>query len=206
MNIVVIPDGNRRWAKERGKDFDYGYQQLPIKIAEIIETLQEKQINQLYMFCNSIKNLARPPAEVNSYLKHFAAINDYVPESMLKVIVKGNKDLFPGNYKEVYDQLEQKTKNNTQFTLVYYVNYSTVDDLERAVNAHGKNFMKHLDEPDNIDLILRTGNYYRLSTFSPVKSPNAELMFVPEYFPDISKERIHEAIERVNNREINNGL
>ncbi|MFQ5901534.1 MAG: undecaprenyl diphosphate synthase family protein [Thermodesulfobacteriota bacterium] len=96
MDLLIIPDGNRRWAKERNKGYDFGYSQLPIIIAMVIDTLREAGISRLFFWCNSTDNLSRPTEQVNSFLSHYADILKYVTEpEKLSIHIKGNRKLFP---------------------------------------------------------------------------------------------------------------
>lgn len=96
MDRLVIPDGNRRWASERECGYDFGYRQLPRKIATIIDTLKAEGICKLYFWCNSPRNLLRPKEQVRSFFTHYADIFKHVsdPEG-LRVHIKGNRTLFP---------------------------------------------------------------------------------------------------------------
>jgi undecaprenyl diphosphate synthase len=215
MDLFVIPDGHRRWARYKGKSFDEGYRQLPIAISRVIKTLRSEGIDNLYFWCNSINNLSKRPREqVVSFLTHYLEILEYSenPEE-LRVLVKGNLGAFDENnlswFHKKFKELEEETRGNEGFTLHYFVNYTTRDDILRAIRRYNQNSSKSvfdvMDEPPNIDVVLRTGGYRRLSGFYPIKSDNAEMFFTPEYFPDIQPERIREAIEVCNSREIHNG-
>lgn len=63
-----------------------------------------------------------------------------------------------------------------------------------------------MDEPDNIDVILRTGGNRRLSGFAPLKNPSAEIMVVPDYFPDLSSETIIKTLKIFRKVERRDGL
>lgn len=215
MDLLVIPDGNRRWARAEGRGFDYGYVQLPIVINEIIETLWKEGIKNLYFWCNSINNLSRRPREqVISFLTHYLEVLEYSgsPEE-LRVVVRGNLGAFDEYdlpwFHRKFKELEEKTRKNEGFTLHYFVNYTTRDDILRAIRKQKHNTSKSIfdmmDEPYNIDVVLRTGGYRRLSGFYPIRSDNADMFFAPEYFPDLQHERIRETIKVCQSREIHNG-
>lgn len=215
MDLLVIPDGNRRWAKERGQNYDFGYETLPVTISMIIDTLIEEGTKRLYFWCNSPNNLGRPIEQVYSFLTHYLKILDHATNpDQLRVHVRGNRDIFPGDFSSRFSELEELTRGHEGFDLYYFMNYSTVDDLQRAMKKASESgsgnsmdtILAHMDEPDNIDVILRTGGHRRLSGFIPLKSPNATILFIPEYFPDLTPDRIKEAIVVYNTRIINNGM
>lgn len=217
MDILIIPDGNRRWAKAKGRDFDYGYLQMPVVINRIISFLASKGVNRLYFWCNSINNLAgRPREQVLSFLNHYLDILKHSenPEK-IRVHIKGNLDEFAEHgfpeYKSRFIELQKATAANSGFNLYYFLNYTTQDDIERAVRkSFSRNLDKskiwfHMDEPPNIDVIIRTGGHHRFSGFSPVRSPNAEIFVVDEFFPDISESTLQAAMDKVKGRVVNNG-
>lgn len=169
MDLLVIPDGNRRWASEEGETFDYGYLQLPITINRIIETLRREGIHNLYFWCNSINNLSgRPREQVVSFFTHYLEVLKYSenPEE-LRIIVRGNLGSFDehnlSEFRRKFEELERKTMYNEGFDLVLFVNYTTRDDILRAIEklrqntSNSKPVFDMMDEPPNIDIILRTG-------------------------------------------------
>jgi len=220
MDLLIIPDGNRRWASKRldkpisefvEKDYDFAYEQLPIVISKVIKILKNRGENKLHFWCNSVNNfLKRKPEVIKSFFNNYLKIIEYLDNPKeVRIYLKGNLELLKENgFSEFYNkfkELEERTKTNKGFDLYYYVNYSTQDDIKRASNT-SKEILNSMDEPENIDIVLRTGNYNRLSGFSLVKSPDAEIFVVPEFFPELNEERILEAIERVKKREINSGF
>lgn len=225
MDLLVIPDGNRRWASAKlGKtvedfskqDFDFAYGQLPIGINRVIDTIVEEGGDKLYFWCNSVTNLTKRTDEVvRSYLSNYLDVlkHSSTPER-IRIHLRGNLRMFEEQgYCEFYDkfqELQMQTQGNRGFDLFYFLNYSTQDDLKRAVKTSQEGFSSAditalMDEPENIDIVLRTGGHNRLSGFSLVRSPSAEIYVVPEFFPDISQDRIKQVITRYNNLEINNG-
>lgn len=207
--------------ESQGEGFEYGYATLPKTISMAIEALRDEGETKLYVWCNSLSNLNRPPEQVTSYMKHYLRILDFAenPEET-RIEVRGNWSLFPDNFYKLYQELQDKTKDHDGFDLIYFMNYSTVDDLARTIAKHKENtqvsfedgtgtmeqILAQMDEPDNIDIILRTGGYHRTSGFLPIKSPNAELMFVDEYTPELSRAHILQAKKAYDSRVINYGL
>jgi undecaprenyl diphosphate synthase len=188
---------------------------MPESIGRVIEFLLSKEIKKLYLWCNSLENLKnRPIEEIFSFLNNYLLITNFTGRK-IKVILKGDIDIFKsiheGRMRGFYDKfknLEEQTKDNTEFNLFYFINYSTISDLEKAIEKSKGciSFLHHMDEPEDIDIVLRTGGHKRLSGFTPIKSYNAEYLFLNEWFPDISQNHISIAHKMFLNRKINNGV
>jgi undecaprenyl diphosphate synthase len=213
LDLLVIPDGNRRWARHQGKSFDYGFRQLPVKIAMLTDILRKNGIFRLYFWCCSPDNLLRPPEQVDSFLGHYADLLDYINEpDLVRIHIKGNIGKLPDDYADRFLEMKGRTVQNESavFDLYLFLAYSTVDDVSRAMKKTGypgmSSVLQEMDEPDNIDIILRTGGNHRLSGFYPLKSPSAEIVVVPEFFPELKPGRITELFKIHNKREVRNGV
>jgi len=209
LNILIIPDGNRRWAKQRGRTFGYGYEQMPIVINKTINGLIKLGIKKLYFWGNSIKNLERPREQIISFWEEYLKIYEQSNlKKKLRIHILGNTELFFGDFKEKFQKLEDKTKHNIGFDLYLFLNYSTTDDLSRAYSKTREfnKVLKKMDEPSNLHLIIRTGGDKRLSGFMPLKNPNVHIYFIKEFFPDLSVKRIESIIWSFLNIDLKYGL
>lgn len=111
--------------------------------------------------------------------------------------VIGSRDRLPKKLAKLCDDLEEKSAENTGGTVVFALNYGGQDEIVTAVNdaiAAGKpvdkeTFETFLDTGEllPIDLMVRTSNEYRISNFLLWKLAYAELLFVPEHWPDLVK-------------------
>ena len=102
------------------------------------------------------------------------------------------------------ERAEERTKNNDRLNLVMCVNYGGRAEIADAVQeiaaqaAAGrldptriteKTIAKYLDEPDmpDVDLFLRSSGEQRTSNFLLWQSAYAEMVFVPELWPDVDR-------------------
>lgn len=203
MNILLIPD--------RALDAT-NPSNLLNTLTKLILGLKSRGIGSLYLWCNSVKDLEKDETPVR--LSAYAKIADYNEDS-LRVTVKGNADLFEENQlkelKREFINLGNKTINNRDFDLYYFINYTTEDDYHRAIGkvitnhktggftaaAFDKLVKENMDEPDEIDLIIKTGatkGNRNLGGFNPVKSPDAEIIFIEDFFLDLGPDKILEYI------------
>lgn len=196
-NILIINDGNRRWAKEKGLSIKDGYHEMANKIALICDELQTLGFKKVYFACCTIANLAREQNTVDAYFEEYLRV-PMITKNKIRVSLHGNLELIPDKFKNDYFNLEKDTQENNDFTVHYLINWSIEDELVRVFNKiNGKYdkidwsiLVKNSDISEPIDLIIRTGKRNRLSSCIPFNSPFAEITFLDLLFPDISREDI----------------
>lgn len=201
IKILVLNDGNRRWAKKNNLTIRQGYFEMAKKLVFISDELIKKNIKSYYFVACTVENMQRPKDEVIDFLDSYLEIPK-ISKNKLKIVLHGNLDLLPEDYKKKYLELEENTKNNKDFTLHCLVAWSLYDEILRIFNklSSKENIDKETlfrtgDIPDKIDLIIRTGNRRRLSSMIPLNSPYAEIYFMDILFPDINSKDLDEALE-----------
>ena len=123
-------------------------------------------------------------------------LEDLVTKNLRYRIV-GSREGLPKKLAEICDKLEEVSAENTGGTVVFALNYGGQDEIVRAVNdaiANGEpvdkeTFETFLDTGDllPIDLVVRTSNEHRISNFLLWKLAYAELLFIPEHWPELVK-------------------
>ena len=118
-------------------------------------------------------------------------------EKNLRYRVVGSRDRLPEKLAKLCDELEEKSAEHTGGTVVFALNYGGKDEIVDAVNAAvaagepvtKETFETFMDTGDllPIDMMVRTSNEYRISNFMLWKLAYAELLFVPEHWPDFVK-------------------
>ena len=94
-------------------------------------------------------------------------------DNKIKIKFIGDLQKLPKKLKEQAFLLEDETKNNKKLNLFIALNYGGKQDINQAVKKfldHGgknKNFEDFLYSKDlpEVDLLIRTGGYKRLSNF-----------------------------------------
>ena len=71
-HIALIPDGNRTWAKEKGKERVFGHIEGVKSVRVCVETAARKGIKYLSLFAFSEENWARPESEVSTLMNLMA--------------------------------------------------------------------------------------------------------------------------------------
>lgn len=210
LHIAIIPDGNRRWAISKGLKKVEGYSKIDYDHLEKL-LLEAKKFGTKYvsLWLFSTENWKRPKIEVNFLFNHFLENLDKLLEGSIKNKTRikhfGRKDRLPKKLVEALENLETKTSNFDDFTVILCIDYGGRDEIIRAINNAIKSEVKHIDEnniskfldskdfPDP-DLIIRTSGEKRLSGFMPYQSAYSELYFTNIHFPDFGPVQLRESI------------
>lgn len=210
-HIVLIPDGNRRWARENGFPIQEGHRRGFEVALETARACENWGIKYFTIWAFSTENWHRAKFEV-AYLmrlyKDFLLrhLKEFI-EKGVKVIHLGRQDRLPGFLKKTLYDVIKKTENNKRFILNIALDYGGRDEIIRAVRRiikAGKDpskiseaeFKKYLDtngEPEP-DLIIRTSGEQRLSGLMPFQAAYAEYYFEKCHLPDFNEEKLKKAI------------
>ena len=167
-HILVIPDGNRRWAKKNGKTLEETYKYaLSTVTTRIIEYLIiKKKIKILTIFIISRDNLMkRKKNEVGPILNN--EINVFSEwennKKFIKAAVKfrfiGDRSVWPKDYSRAVESLEKSTKRNSGPTCNLLAAYDGKFEIQEAIKKIDgkkiKNIADYLELKVPIDLIIR---------------------------------------------------
>lgn len=207
-HIVVIPDGNRRWAKKRHLPSIEGHRR-GLELAKVLATAcRDWGIRTVSIWAFSTENWGRAKDEVEYLMKAFNKyLNDNVKQFIddgARIKVLGRKDRIPQYLLETIENVEKLTDKGKEYQLNICLDYGGRDEIIRAVNTLIKKGKKVTEEafsgsldtagmPDP-DLIIRTSGEMRTSGMMPWQAAYAEYYFSPVYFPDFTVERLREAI------------
>ncbi|HEV2413064.1 MAG TPA: undecaprenyl diphosphate synthase family protein [Candidatus Saccharimonadales bacterium] len=211
MNILIIPDGNRRWAQENEVGFDEAYKRCARKVGESFTWLKRQGIEEVWVLVCTTNNLKRPSEQVDSYLSHFLHVQDYT-DIPLTFEVTGSQ-LLSEKHRVGYEQLPT-AKREGALLVHYLVGWSLDNEVVRLVN-HFKDIESEVTRDDiieqsdikkPIDLIIRTGKVSRISEVVPWHSPYAEVRFLDLLWPDVTDRDLEESIEFYDSQERRAGL
>ncbi len=212
-HVGIIMDGNRRWAKEKGKKTIEGHLAGANRIIDLASYVFSKGVKYLSIYAFSTENFNRSNEEV-SYLmglivKFFTERAEELDEKNMKIIFSGRKEPLSNRIYKVIQNVQKMTKDNTGGILNICLNYggrAEIVDAAKKIVAEGKelneeNFSKSLyqDLPD-LDFVIRTSGEMRLSNFMLWQSSYAEFYFPSTYFPDFDNAEFDKALEEYNNR------
>ena len=201
QHIAFICDGNRRWAEMRGLPPLMGHKAGIANFENLVDWFIERGVSTITFFLFSTENWNRTKEEIDFLMDLFYSEMKknlkHALEKNLRYRVIGTRDRLPKKLADMCDKLESESAENTGGTVVFALNYGGQDEIVNAVNdaiAEGKpvtreTFETFLDTGEllPIDLMVRTSNEFRISNFLLWKLAYAELLFIPEHWPDLVK-------------------
>lgn len=214
-HVAFIVDGNRRWAKRRMLPTLEGHRRGVDNLEKVFDKAKELGVKACTAWVFSTENWSRTEEEVSYLMDLFREYIDKYTEKFLKektrFIHLGRKDRLSKDIVERLNNLEEKTKDFTDFTVALAMDYGGHDELMRAIkklNEEGKeiteeNIEAALDTKDlpNLDFIIRTGGERRLSGFMSWQNHYAEFYFPQEPFPAFTPDKFVEALEDYTKRD-----
>ncbi|MEK7597368.1 MAG: polyprenyl diphosphate synthase [Patescibacteria group bacterium] len=212
-HVAIIPDGNRRWAKEKGKPTTEGHRYAAqTTLPNLINELIKLEIKYFTFWALSTENLIGRTKEELSHLFNLIRISlkskyKEFKEKKIRLKIIGNLIKLPEDLQKEAYKITKETMNNKKITIVLGLNYGGRDEIIRAIKKGKKvtkeNFSDYLDTagiPDP-DLIIRTGGEKRLSGFMLWQSEYSELYFSDLYFPDFTPKELEKAINSYSERQ-----
>ena len=226
-HVAIILDGNGRWAKAKGMPRNYGHVQGAKTVEVICEEAYKMGIQYLTVYAFSTENWNRPGEEVDALMKllrnYMKTCLKTAEKNNMCVRIIGEKTGLEPDLQESIARLEEATKNNTGLHFSVAINYGGRDELKRAFQKayadleKGKLKAEELTEeiigeyldtkglPDP-DLLIRTCNEQRISSFLLWQLAYTEFYFTPVAWPDFSKEELEKAVRAYNQRDRKYGL
>ncbi len=216
-HISLIPDGNRRWARENGMKAIAGHYKSGnySNIEKIFDEARRLGVKYMSIWGFSTENWKRDKKEVDAVfsviLNSLKRFGKDAHKNKIRFRHIGRKDRLPRKLVSELRKLEKETEKYDEFNVQLCLDYGGRDELVRTVNKILKSgvkkiseddFDKHLDSygiPDP-DLIVRTSGENRLSGFMPFQTSYSELYFIEKYFPDFGPADLRAAVEEYGNR------
>jgi undecaprenyl diphosphate synthase len=199
-----------------------GHRRAVETVRQTVRTAGDLGIKYLTLFAFSSENWRRPEAEVTDLLGLLKAfIRSDLAElhrQNVRIRVIGDRVNLRSDILKLLLEAEETTKANTALTLVIAFNYGSRDEIARAMMSLAKDVEEgrlrsqditpalidaRLDTagiPDP-DLIIRTSGEERLSNFLLWQAAYSEFVFLPEYWPDFSRELFLSALEKFASRD-----
>ncbi len=213
-HVVVVMDGNGRWAKRRGMPRNLGHRQGQKATRAIVEACAQRGIEALTLFAFSSENWNRPPAEVGTLLALFLeSLHTELAElhaQGVRLRFIGQREAFAVELVAQMHSAEQITIANRGLTLVIALSYGGRWDLLQAARAVAAEpvideatFARHLalDGLPEPDLFIRTGGEQRLSNFLLWDLAYTELYFTATLWPDFDGAALDGALAWFGTRE-----
>ncbi|MEM1525706.1 MAG: polyprenyl diphosphate synthase [Ignisphaera sp.] len=226
-HVAIIPDGNRRWAKERGlnpsEGHEYGYR----KMREVLRWLYDLGINVVTVYAMSYENCLKRSSEERQRLFNIIKRGlieleeDKILEKYnVRFKIFGKLEIVDEDIIEYARELEKKTMYFNSRFLNIAICYGGRQEILEAVKIIIKEILEdklkinditedilihylstsHLPFPEP-DLVIRTSGELRISNFLLWQIAYSELYFCDVYWPDFRKIDLYRAIRSYQNRE-----
>ncbi len=213
-HIAIIPDGNRRWAKERGLPPAAGHFEGAKNTERILRSVLDLGIPSLTIWGCSVSNLTgRSPEEVSVLMEifesyfHKLAGSKELGDNDVRVRVLGRwREFFTPGAAAATEELTSKTESGGKRNLTFLMAYDGKDEILQAINkisaAHDTataDSLKHYlwtDGLPSVDLVIRTGGEPHWSSgFMMWDVADAQLYFTETFWPAFSPEELKRAVE-----------
>ena len=221
-HVVVIPDGNRRWAKEHGLEPWKGHEVGAENTEKLLRKALEMGVKCFSVWGSSLENLKKRPIEesrqlLRIYEEYFTKLlkGDDIHKHQVKINFIGHwEEQFPDSLKKVLYECLDATKDYSENILNFFLAYSGDDEMANAIRQIVKKgtpaesvSMEVIKENlmtsslPAVDFMIRTGGEPHLSAgFMMWDTANAQLYFSEKYYPDFGTAEFEEAIEDFLNR------
>ena len=214
-HIAIIMDGNRRWAKAKGKPASFGHKEGAKTLEKIVRYANKIGLKYITVYAFSTENWKRAEDEVSALmllLQNY--LDDYskrADSENIKVKILGDITAFSQGMQKSIINCMERTKNNTGVNFCIALNYGGRNEIVGAVKKiaeevkEGKIDINQIDEkmisdklyttaiPDP-DLVIRTSGEIRLSNFLPWQTVYSELLFIEKNWPDFTEDDLDNAI------------
>lgn len=207
-HVAIVMDGNGRWANARGLPRTYGHRAGEFSLMDTIAGAVEAGVAVLSVYAFSTENWKRSPAEVKFLLGYSRDVIHRCREQLrawnVRVLWSGRAPkLWRSVIRELRDA-EHMTADCTGMVLNFCMNYGgqaeIVDAVRtiaqrvaageikpQAINAATIEHALYQPSLPPVDLFIRSGGERRTSNFLLWQAAYAELMFVPEPWPEFNR-------------------
>ncbi len=215
-HIGLITDGNRRYAQKIGADIFEAYHAGFRKAEDVFDwVLGVPTIKVATIYALSTENFRK---RNENEMKVLTELFDYyfrklgddkkIHNSKVHVKVMGDTAALPALVPAIR-YLEDQTGDYSNYKVNIALNYGGRDEIlgairkleEKGINPSTlteEQFNKLLLEPNNLDLLIRTGGMHRLSNFLSWQSAYSELYFTDTLWPELDKKEFDKAVEFYN--------
>ncbi|MEX2438084.1 MAG: polyprenyl diphosphate synthase [Candidatus Babeliales bacterium] len=219
-HLAVIMDGNRRWARQRGKFPWYGHRAGVEAVHRVTDFCLKKKISYLSLYAFSIENFNRDPQEYSYLFQMIVDVLGKEVDSFIKAGIRvcfvGDRSLFPAITIPAVEETEKKTADCAVLTVNILFCYGGQQEILEGVRSIVREVQAGRMQEDQLsleafkkhlwlqgcpppDLVIRTGGINRLSNFLLFHMAYSELYFLDCLWPDINETQLTQASDYFDN-------
>jgi undecaprenyl diphosphate synthase len=199
-HVGLIPDGNRRWARERGMHPKEGYFAGVEQGFRMLGECQDLGIEEVSVYGFTHENTHRPSDQKEAFSRACVCFAQGALEYDVDLLVVG--DTASPSFPKELTPLASARQGGGRLRVNMLVNYGWEWDLREAIrkgaDCEGRKgpLMDLLGSKgvSRVDMVVRWGGCRRLSGFLPVQSVYADFYVVEQYWPDYEPEQFYEAL------------
>jgi undecaprenyl diphosphate synthase len=222
-HIAIIPDGNRRWAKQNKLLPWSGHEKGIGRFREIADAVFERHIPYLTIWAASEDNLTKRSKHEVRFL--IALLTDWIQKEIDKkdFVRNGIRVRFIGRWRQIVSDheklaraigtLEAQTKNLKKSNLTVLLGYDGRREMIEAIRHLQKNKVHEVADKSlhdalwtgalpPLDLVIRTGGEPHWSAgFMMWHAANTQLAFTKTFWPAFKKKELDEILVDFSKRE-----
>lgn len=221
-HVAIIPDGNRRWAKQQLASTMDGHRKGGDRLIEIVKAAKSMGIKTISFYLFSTENWNRPEEEVAALMWLLESFLDEQRDEMVRDGIHfhtiGELAPFPESVKTAIDKTKQATAQCGCIDLIFALNYGGRDEIRRACRQIARECLEGSLAVEDIteeviagrldtgawsdpDLFIRASGELRISNFLLWQLSYAELFMTPVLWPDFSPQHLLEAVQSFQKRQ-----
>lgn len=221
-HIAIIPDGNRRWAKQRLSSPQEGHQEGANTLMDIVEAARDMGIGMITFYGFSTENWSRSKQEVATLMLLIASnlINERprMVQEGIKLETIGDLTKLSPYLNKVIQETKDATKICGKIQLNLALNYGGRDEICRAIQNMMRDYDQGTLQKEDIsqhtisgyldtghwadpELLVRTSGELRISNFLLWQISYTEIHVSPVLWPDFTPQHLLDAVLDYQERE-----
>jgi undecaprenyl diphosphate synthase len=214
-HVAIIPDGNGRWAEQRGLDRIEGHRRGTEQVRDIVRAAHELGIQMLTIYAFSKENWARPEPEIEALMRllerYLRAEAEELTRNGIRLQAIGRLEELPPSVRLELERLIKLTEGNREMRLTFALSYGGRAEIVDAARRIAREVEAGRLDPEAIDeksfesflyaadlphpdLLIRTGDESRISNFLLWQLAYTEFYFSACLWPDFGKSDLVDAL------------
>jgi undecaprenyl diphosphate synthase len=198
--LLIIPDGNRRWARAHGLAPEKGHWAGGDTVVKMLTVFKDLNVKVIGLWAFGEDNWKREKQEIDNLMQVYKNITEKSLETMkkwgIKFVVVGKPERIKKEYPDLFKVLENaqvETARNDSKIFAVFLDYGERWQLEEFAKARIEDqasdsyqILSNINAGLPLfDMVLRTSGELRFSGFGPMASV-AELVAVKKNLPEVS--------------------
>ena len=136
IHVALVPDGNRRWSRKRGKPEWYGHIMGAKRMEEFLDwTLEHPEIKVVSVYGLSTENLKRSPQELKKlwglYKRELKKLRNSkkIKDNSVKINVVGEENFWSADFKHVAASVMKATERYTKSVFNVLIAYGSQSEI-----------------------------------------------------------------------------